>query len=143
MSTHHSAPISNFVLVKNGFERLYPFDILVRCKHNLHFLWYHFKHIGHCKFLEINTTPKEIMSFHDLSVVVFRFGLSRNESSGDTGLSYILAKGRLRFSTKGKDLSTVFVHTPFNFFCRTSRDEHRTISGSILSYFSSHISNQT
>ena len=47
--------------------------------------------ILNCEFLEINTTPKEIMSFHDLSVVVFRFGLSRNESSGDTGLSYLLA----------------------------------------------------
>ena len=99
----------------------------MRCEHNLYFLWNNFKHIGDCEFLEINTTPKEIMSFHDISVVVFRFGLRRNESSGDTGLSYILAKGGLRFSTKANDLSTVLVRAPFNFFCRTSRHEHRTI----------------
>ena len=115
----------------------------MRCEHNLYFLWDHFKHIGDGGLLEINTTLKEIMSFHHLRVVVFRFGLRRNESSGDTGLFYILAKGGLRFSTKAKDLSTVFVRTPFNFFCRTSRDEHRTISRGILSNFSSHISNQT
>ena len=77
---HHRTPIFQFILLKNGFGRLYPFDILVRCEHNLYFLWNNFKHIGYCDFLEINTTPKEIMSFHDLSVVVFRFGLRRNES---------------------------------------------------------------
>ena len=30
-----------------------------------------------------------------------------------------------------------------NFFCTSSRDEHRTISGSVLSSFPSHVSNQT
>ena len=143
MSTHHRTSSSQFILLKNGLERLYPFDILVHCEHNLYFLWHHFKHIGDCEFLEIITTSKEIMSFHDLGVVVFRFGLRRNESSGDTGLSYILAKGGLRFSTKAKDLYTVFVRAPFNFFCTTSRDEHRTVSGSVLSNFPSHVSNQT
>ena len=70
-------------------------NILVRCKHNLYFLWNRFKHIGDSQYLEIVTTSKEIMSFHDHGVVVFRFGRSRNESSRNTTLSYRLVKGGL------------------------------------------------
>ena len=47
-----------------------PLDILVRCEHNLYILRGHFEHIGDCEFLEIVTTSKEIMSFHDHGVVV-------------------------------------------------------------------------
>ena len=64
----------------------------MRCEHNLHFLWDHFEHIGDNQFLEIVTASKEIMSFHDHGVVVFRFDLSRNQSFGNTALSYLLVK---------------------------------------------------
>ena len=69
--------------------------MLVRCKHNLYFLWDHFKHIGDTQFLEVFTTSKEIMSFHDHGVVVFRFGGSRNESTSNTALSYLLVLERI------------------------------------------------
>ena len=51
----------------------------MHCEHNLHFLWDRFKHIGDSQFLEIPTASKEIMSFHDHGVVVFRFAHSHNE----------------------------------------------------------------
>ena len=51
---------------------------LVRCEHSLCFFWGRFKHIGDRELLEIITTSKEIMSFHDHAVVVFRFSCSRN-----------------------------------------------------------------
>ena len=38
-----------------------------------------FKHIGDSKYLEIVTTSKETVPFHDHVVVVLRFGRSRNE----------------------------------------------------------------
>ena len=64
----------------------------MRCEHNLYFLWDRFKHIGDSQFLEIVTTSKEIMSFHDYGAVVFRFGRSRNDLSRNTALSYLLVK---------------------------------------------------
>ena len=51
----------------------------MRCEHNLYFLWDGFRHIGDSQFLEIVSTSKEIMSFHDHGGVVFRFGRSRND----------------------------------------------------------------
>ena len=48
-------------------------NIPVCCEHNLYFLWDRFKHIGDSRFLEIVTTSKEMMSFHDHGVVVFWF----------------------------------------------------------------------
>ena len=128
---------------KNGFERFHPLDILVRCEHNLCFLWDHFKHIGDSQFLEIVTTSKEIMSFHDLGVVVFRFGHSHNELSRNTASSYLLVNEGLSFVTNVGDLCAFFACISCFFLYRTSRDEHRTLSGSVLSNFSSHISNQT
>ena len=74
---------------------LRPVSIPVRCEHNLYFLWGRFKHVGDNQYLEIVTTSKEIMSFHDHGVVVFRFGRSRYESPGITVLSYLLVKGGL------------------------------------------------
>ena len=50
----------------------------MRCEHNLHFLWDRFKHIGNSQFLEIVTASKEIMSFYDYGVAVFRFSHSDN-----------------------------------------------------------------
>ena len=67
----------------------------MHCEHNLYFLWDRFKRIGDSKFLEIVTASKEIMSFHDHGVVVFRFDLSRNESPSDAGSHYLLVKGGL------------------------------------------------
>ena len=57
---------------------IHAVDIFVRCEHNLYFIWGRFKHIGDCQYLEIFTTSKEIMSFHDHGVVVFRSVRSRN-----------------------------------------------------------------
>ena len=62
---------------------------------NLHIHWDRFKYIGDSQFLEIVTTSKEIMSFHDHGVVVFRFGLCRNESFNNIVLPYLLVKGGL------------------------------------------------
>ena len=67
----------------------------MRCEHNLYFYWNRFKHIGDSQFLEIVTTSKEIMSFHDHGVVVFRFGRSRNDPFRNTILSYIMVNGGL------------------------------------------------
>ena len=67
----------------------------MRCEHNLYFHWNRFKHIGDSQFLEIVTTSKEIMSFHDHGVVVFRFGRSRNDPFRNTILSYIMVNGGL------------------------------------------------
>ena len=61
----------------NGFNRLHPVNILVWCEHNLRYLWDRFKHIGDSQHFEIATTSKEIMSFHDLGIIVLRFGHSR------------------------------------------------------------------
>ena len=84
---------SKLSFLRNGFKRLHPVDILVRREHNLCFLWDCFKHIGDSQYLEIITTSKEIMSFHDHGVVVFRFGFDRNDLSRNTALSYFLVKG--------------------------------------------------
>ena len=84
---------SKLSFLKNGFKRLHPVDILVRREHNLYFLWDRFKHISDSQYLEIITTSKEIMSFHDHGVVVFRFGFDRNYSPRSTALSYFLVKG--------------------------------------------------
>ena len=51
------------------------------------FFWDRFKHIGDSQYLEIVTTSKEIMSFHDYGVVVLRFAHSRNELYGNTAFS--------------------------------------------------------
>ena len=67
----------------------------MRCEHNLYFLWGRFKHNGDSQYLEIVTTSKEIMSFHDYGVVMLRFGRGRYESPGITVLSYLLVKGGL------------------------------------------------
>ena len=77
---------------KDGFKRLHSVNILVRCEHNLYFLWDRFKYIGDSQFLEIVSTSKEIMPFYDHGVVVFRFGRSRNQSSRNTALSHLLVK---------------------------------------------------
>ena len=69
--------------------------MLVRCEHNLFFLWNRFKHIGDNQFLEIVTTSKEIMSFHDHDVVVLRSGGSRNNISNTAALPYLLVEGGL------------------------------------------------
>ena len=45
--------------------------------------------------MEIITTSKEIMSFHDHGVVVLRFGHNGNELSGNILLSYLLVEGGL------------------------------------------------
>ena len=44
------------------------------------------------QFLEIVTTSKEIISFYDHGVVVFRFGRSRNDLSNITALYYLLVE---------------------------------------------------
>ena len=64
----------------------------MRCEHNLYFLWNHFERIGDSQFLEIVTTSKKIMPFHDHGVVVSRFGLGPNDLSRDIALSYVLVK---------------------------------------------------
>ena len=64
----------------------------MRCEHSLYFLWDHFKHIGDSQYLEIVTTSKEIMLFHDHGVVGFRFGHNRNELSRNIAFAYLLVK---------------------------------------------------
>ena len=79
-------------LFQNAAKLLHPVNILVRRKPNLYIHWDRFKHIGDSQFLEIVTTSKEIISFHDHGVVVLRFGRSRNESSRNIALYYLLVK---------------------------------------------------
>ena len=55
-----------------------PIQLIFLCVINIIFLWGFFKHIGDSQFLEIVTTSKEIMSFYDHGVVVFRFGLMQS-----------------------------------------------------------------
>ena len=144
MSTHHRTCMSKLRFsFKNGFKRLHPVNTLVRCEHNLYFLWNHFKHIGDSQYLEIVTASKEIMSFHDHGVVVFRFGRSHNESTRNTALSYPLVKRGLWFVINLVDVSGASACISWIFSLGTSCNEHRTISGSVLLNFSSHISNQT
>ena len=71
---------------------LHPINILVRYERNLKFLWNLFKHIGDSQFLEIVTTSKEIMSFHDNGVVVFRFCRGCNEQFSNIVLPFFLVK---------------------------------------------------
>ena len=128
----------------NGFNRLHPVNTLVRRECNLYILWDRFKYIGDSQLLEIVTTSKEIMPFHDHGVVVFWFGRYRNGLPSITALAYWLVKGGLWFVTKDENVST----SCCRIFCicsqRTSRDEHRyLVAGSVSSDFSSHISNQT
>ena len=80
------------VSFQNGFKRFYPVNILVLCEHNFYFFRDRFKHVGDSQYLEIVATSKEIMSFHDHGVVVFRFGLSSNELSRNIALPYFLVK---------------------------------------------------
>ena len=64
----------------------------MRCEHNVYFLWDRFKHIGDSQYLEIVSTSKEIMSFHDHGVVVFRFGRSRNNLARNIAFPYRFVK---------------------------------------------------
>ena len=79
-------------LFQNATKLLHPVNILVRRKPNLYIHWDRFKRISDSQFLEIVTTSKEIISFHDHGVVVLRFGGSRNESSRNIALYYLLVK---------------------------------------------------
>ena len=83
------------------------------------------------------------MSLHDHGVVLFRFGHSRNDLSRNTGVPNLVVKGGLWFVTKDEILSIFVGCISYIFFLPTSRDEHRTISGNVLSNLSPHISNQT
>jgi hypothetical protein len=67
-----------------------PVNISVRSEYCLHLLWNNFKHIGGREFFEIVKTSKEIMSFHDYSVAVFRFPGADNDSSCISALSGFL-----------------------------------------------------
>ena len=96
----------------------------MHCEHNLYFLWDRFKHIGDSQFLEIVTTSKEIMPFHDHGVVVFRFDFDRSDSSSSTTLSYFLVEGGLQFVKNDVDLSEFCLWASWIFFLHTSRNEH-------------------
>ena len=91
---HHVHKLIEFRL-KNGLKRLHAVNILVRCEYNFYFLWDRFKHVGDSQYLEIITSSKEIMSFHDHGVVGPRFSLSRNDLSTVIALSYHLVGGGL------------------------------------------------
>ena len=80
-------------------------QLISMCVVNIIFLWDRFKYIGDSQYSEIVTTSKETMSFHDYGVVVCRFGLTRNKSSGSITLSYLLVKRGLLFVTQDKDVS--------------------------------------
>ena len=77
----------------------------MRFEHNLYFFWDLLKHIGDRLYIEIVTTSKEIMSFHDYGVVVFRFDCSNNETPSIIAFCYLLVKGGLYFVGQGDDLS--------------------------------------
>ena len=96
----------------------------MRCEHNLYFLWDRFNHIGDCQLLEIITTSKEIMSFHDHGVVVFRFGGNCYESSSNIALSYVLVKGGILIVAQLDSVSEFCYFILWIFFLRTTRYEH-------------------
>ena len=92
---HHVHKLIELTRLKNGLKRLHAVNILVRCEYNFYFLWDRFKHVGDSQYLEIITSSKEIMSFHDHGVVGLRFSLSRNDLSTVIALSYHLVGGGL------------------------------------------------
>jgi hypothetical protein len=63
--------------VEDGILLLYPPDIHICCERIL-FLRNMFKFLGHTQFLEVCTTSKEIMWFHDNGFVLLRFARGFN-----------------------------------------------------------------
>ena len=108
----------------DGFRRLHPTDILVHCEYSFHFLWDNFKHAGHSQFFEVVTTTKEIMLFHDLGVVVFRFHDGYNKSSSNCGLSGGLVDRELCFIKQARDLPDVSWHISWIFVFCAAGDEY-------------------
>ena len=53
-------------------------DIHICCEHILLFLRNMFKFLGHTQFLEVCTTSKEIVLFHDHGFVLLRFSRGFN-----------------------------------------------------------------
>jgi hypothetical protein len=58
---------------RNGVCLFYQPDIHICCERVLLFLGNMFKFLGNTQFLEICTTSKEIMLFHDHGFVLLRF----------------------------------------------------------------------
>jgi hypothetical protein len=63
---------------RNGVCLFYQPDIHIYCKRVLLFLGNMFKFFGNTQFLEVCTTSKEIMLFHDNGFVLFRFARGFN-----------------------------------------------------------------
>ena len=70
------------ILEKNSLEDgillFYQPHIHICCERILLFLGNMFKFLGHTQFLEVCTTPKEIMLFHDHGFVLLRFARGFN-----------------------------------------------------------------
>ena len=65
-------------VARNGIYLFYQPDIHICCERILLFLRNMFKFLGHTQFLEVCTTSKEIMLFHDNAFVLLRFALGFN-----------------------------------------------------------------
>ena len=121
---------------ENGYNRLHPVNIVVRCQHNLYFLWDNFKHISDSHFLEslCNFMIMVLSCFDLVAVATNHPGLF---------LYVIFWLRETFFFTRLLDISRFCCCIRSIFFPCTFRDEHRTISGSLLSIFSSQVSTQT
>ena len=64
--------------LKDGVLLFYQPHIHICCERILLFLGNMFKFLGHTQFLEIRTTSKEIMLFHDNGFVLLRFARGFN-----------------------------------------------------------------
>ena len=62
--------------LEDGIYLFYQPHIHICCERILLFLRNMFKFLGHTQFLEVCTTSKEIMLFHDNGFVLLRFAYS-------------------------------------------------------------------
>ena len=65
-------------VARNGICLFYQFDIHICRERILLFFGNMFKFLGHTQFLEVCTTSKEIMLFHDNGFVLLRFAYGFN-----------------------------------------------------------------
>jgi hypothetical protein len=81
--------------LEDGILSFYQPDIHICSERILLFLGNMFKFLGHTQFLEIHTTSKEIMLFHDNGFVLLRFAFDFNCFSIDGPYHDIMADGEV------------------------------------------------
>ena len=129
--------------LEDGILSFYQPHIHICCERIILFLRNMFKFVGHTQFLEIRTTTKEIMLFHDNGFVLLRFACSFNWLSIGGPFHDVMVDGKVGLKCKmGSYFPKIDNYVRCIFIIRSFSDEFRSIFGNILSYLSSNIGNE-